>query len=183
MDTPDVRMRLELAARKGWLRAYCLYVGDRPYAFWIGMLYNDSFVSEYLGYDPGLRHLSPGMVLIMRVIEGLCDRAHGDVVREVDFGLGHAEYKAALCTKNWVEATVHIFSPTLRGLIVKSMRTAARLADVAGRRILAHTCVFPRLKRVWRDHLGKKSAASSKNKTVTCEPIPTDSSASAPDQP
>ena len=55
---------------EGWLRAYLLYLGDRPCAFWIGMLYNGPFVSEYMSYDPEFRQFSPGMVLIMRVIEG-----------------------------------------------------------------------------------------------------------------
>ena len=114
-DDARVRARLGLAARQGWLRANLLYIGDRPVAFWIGMLYGRTFVSEYMGYDPEFRKYSPGMVLIMKVIEGFCVHAHGDIVKELDFGLGHAEYKAALCTKNWLEAPVYVFSPDTKG--------------------------------------------------------------------
>jgi hypothetical protein len=153
VDNSQVRQRLELAARKGWLRANLLYLGDRPIAFWIGMLYKGSFVSEYLGYDPEFRRSSPGMVLIMRVIEGFCRRANGDTVRELDFGLGHAEYKGALCTRDWLEAAVYIFSPTLKGLTLKSMRTTTRVIDSCARKILASTEFFPRLKRAWRGRL------------------------------
>jgi CelD/BcsL family acetyltransferase involved in cellulose biosynthesis len=67
-DTTRMRQRLELAARKGWLRAYLLYLGERPCAFWIGMLYGDTFVSDYTGYDPDLRQFSPGIGLVMRMI-------------------------------------------------------------------------------------------------------------------
>ena len=63
------------------------------------------------------------MVLIMRVIEDFCSGANGDAVKELDFGLGHAEYKGALCSKSWLEAPVYIFSPTLKGLALKSLRT------------------------------------------------------------
>jgi hypothetical protein len=154
-DQPDVRMRLELAARKGWLRAHLLYLGDRPIAFWIGMLYGGSFVSEYMGYDPELRQSSPGMFLIMRVIEGFCSRTNGDVVTELDFGLGHAEYKTMLCSKTWQEARVYIFSPTLKGLALKSIRTATGMIDGSARKLLVSAKLFPRLKRVWRDHLAK----------------------------
>src|SRR5208283_3583735 len=95
-DSAGVRKRLELCARKGWLRAYLLYLGDRPVAFWIGTLCGETFLSEYMSYDPELRQFSPGMVLIMRVIEGFCNKANGDIVKELDFGPGHAEYKGVL---------------------------------------------------------------------------------------
>lgn len=152
-DNPLVRTRLELGARKGWLRAYILYLGDRPCAFWIGMLYHGSFVGEYTGYDPEFRQYSPGMVLMMRVIEGFCNRTDGDVVREIDFGPGEAEYKGALCTKTWQEAVVFIFSPTPKGLALKLMRAVTRLLDGGARAILASTNLLPRLKRAWRDSL------------------------------
>lgn len=163
-DSSDVRMRLELAARKGWLRATVLYIGDRPVAFWIGMLYGTTFVSEYMGYDPEFRQSSPGMVLIMRVIEGFCSHANGDNVKELDFGLGHAEYKAALCSKNWLEASMFIFSPTVKGLLLKSMRVATRVADGTARKALSSTKFLPQLKRLWRDRLAKHARAQPKPK-------------------
>jgi len=154
-DTRDVHLRLELAAKKGWLRAYILYLGDRPCAFWIGMLYGSTFVSEYMGYDPEFRQLSVGMVLIMRVIERFCNRGDGDLVKELDFGLGHAEYKSALCTKNWLEAAIYIFSPTPKGLLLKVMLTTTIVVDGLARRLLNSTHALPRLKRLWRDRLAK----------------------------
>jgi hypothetical protein len=160
-DNPLVRQRLGLAARKGWLRANLLYLGDRPVAFWIGMLYNGSFVSEYLGYDPEFRRSSPGMVLIMQVIERFCRRANGDAVRELDFGLGHAEYKVALRTNGWLEAAVYIFGPTLKGLILKSMRTTTMVIDSCARKILASTEYFPRLKKAWRGRLATNAKRES----------------------
>jgi Acetyltransferase (GNAT) domain len=160
-DDPLVRQRLALAARMGWLRANLLYIGNKPVAFWIGMLYGRTFVSEYMGYDPDFRQWSPGMVLIMRVIERFCARANGDAVEQLDFGLGHAEYKAALCTKSWSEASVFIFSPTLKGLFLKSTRSVTRILDASARRLLASTSFFPRLKRVWRDRLRKRAKPTS----------------------
>jgi GNAT acetyltransferase-like protein len=154
-DAPDTRMRLEMAARKGWLRANLLYLGDRPVAFWIGMLYHGSFVSEYMGYDPEFRQSSPGMVLIMHILEGFCARANGDIVKELDFGLGHAEYKTVLCSKSWQEARVYIFSPTIKGLLLKSIRTAAAIAENSARRLLLWAKLIPRFKRAWRDRLAK----------------------------
>jgi GNAT acetyltransferase-like protein len=160
-DNSQVRERLGLAAQKGWLRANVLYIEERPVAFWIGMLYHGSFVSEYLGYDPEFRRLSPGIVLIMRVIEGFCTRANGDVVQDLDFGLGDAEYKSALCSENWMEAPVYIFSPTLRGLKLKVMRSVTRVIDRSARKILTSSKFLPRLKRAWRDRLAKKARPES----------------------
>jgi GNAT acetyltransferase-like protein len=176
-DKPDVRARLELAAKKGWLRANLLYIGERPVAFWIGMLYHGSFISEYMGYDPEFRRFSPGMVLIMSVIEGFCSRANGDAVKDLDFGLGHAEYKGALCSESWMEAPVYIFSPTLRGFKLKAMRSATRVIDRGARKILTSSNFLPRLKRAWRDRLARKAKPQadfnkSDNATVVLSAIP-----------
>lgn len=152
-----VRQRLGLAARKGWLRGNLLYIGDRPVSFWIGMLYHGSFVSEYMGYDPEFRQWSPGMVLMMHVIEGFCNRSNGDVVQDLDFGLGHAEYKAVLSTKRWSEASVYIFSTSPKGLLLKTLRSGTRVVDSSARKLLASTSFFPKLKRAWRDRLARKA--------------------------
>jgi CelD/BcsL family acetyltransferase involved in cellulose biosynthesis len=159
--TADVRQRIELAARQGWLRAYVLYIAERPCSLWIGMHYRDSFVSEYLGYDPELRRLGPGMFLIMHVIGDLCEKKGGQAVKELDFGLGHAEYKGALGTTSWLEAGIFIFSPTFKGLTLKVMRTVARAADASARRLLSDTTTFSRLKRAWRDHLASRAPAKA----------------------
>ena len=124
-------------------------------------MYGEVFVGEYIGYDPEFSQLSPGMFLMMRVIETFCNRASGDNVKKVDFGLGHAEYKAALCNQSWMEAAVYIFSPTLKGLTLKSMRAMARGIDSCARKVLASTEFFPRLKRAWRDRLAKNAKRQS----------------------
>ena len=180
-DTPQIRKRLEMAAENGWLRAHLLYLGERPCAFWIGMLYNGTFVSEYMAYDPEFRQWSPGMVLIMCVIEGFCNRANGDIVKELDFGLGHAEYKEALCSNHWLEAAVYIFSPTAKGLLLKSLRTSTRLIDSFARRLLASTTLFRRLKRAWRDRLVKHEKTTSGTKKPDATPVATVSYPSAHD--
>jgi hypothetical protein len=156
-DNPIIRKRLELGAEKGWLRAFVLYVGEIPCSFWIGMLYHGTFVSEYMGYDPEYRQYSPGIVLIIRVIEGFCNDTNGDNVEELDFGIGHAEYKRTLCSRTWREAVLFIFSPTIKGCKLKMMRLAARLIDATARTVLSRMDLLSLIKRAWRNHvaLGK----------------------------
>lgn len=62
-------------------------------------------------YDPKYSKHSPGMFLIIRVIEGLCDRHGSDKVTEVDFGLGDAQYKAVIGNREWQESSVYMTSP------------------------------------------------------------------------
>ena len=158
-DTPAVRKRLELAAAKGWLRAYIQYLGDRPISFWIGMLYGDTFYSEYMGYDTELRSSAPGTVLLMKAIDGLCSGARLSGVTKLDFGLGHAEYKGALCTQSWNESAAFIFGPSFKGLLVKFLRSTTLRIDYIARRALGSTPLLPRLKRAWRDRLARRTSA------------------------
>jgi len=175
VDTPVVRKRLQLGARKAWLRAYILYIGNQPVAFWVGMLYHGTFVAEYMGYDRAYRSYSPGMVLMMRMIGCFCGGATGDDVRELDFGLGHAEYKAVLCTKVWSEAAVFIFSPTPKGVLLKLERLLTRTGDGLARRALSSVKFFDKLKRLWRDRLARRAAASAGSSSPDGTLAPTDS--------
>ena len=162
-DSPIVRERLKLAAQQGWLRTYILYLGNRPCAFWIGMLYGSSFLSEYMGFDPEFRHLSPGMVLMMQVIESFCNGTNGDCLSDLDFGLGDAEYKTLLGSRSWREGSLFIFSPTIKGLSLKLIHTAARLADMCARQVLLSLRVSSRFKRAWRDQLSRRGAVQTNN--------------------
>ena len=94
----------------------------------------------------------------MRVIEGLCDHAENENVMQVDWGLGDAEYKAALGTHEWQEACVYIFAPTLKGLALNILRTPAMVADVQLKRILERANLVKRIKRLWRNRLMQKGA-------------------------
>ncbi|MCC6586647.1 MAG: GNAT family N-acetyltransferase [Bryobacterales bacterium] len=160
-DLAHIRTRLHMAATKGWLRGYVLYLGPQPCAFWIGMLYHGVFVSEYMGYDPSYRQWSPGMVLIMRVLERMCSQADGLDVRELDFGLGHAEYKAVLGTRCHDESSLYLFSSTFKGLSLKCMRTSHAVLDRCARQVLTSLKLLPALKRAWRDYLAERSHKGS----------------------
>jgi CelD/BcsL family acetyltransferase involved in cellulose biosynthesis len=89
------------------------------------------------------------------MIERFCKRADGDVIRELDFGPGDAEYKAVLCTRKWLEAIVYIFSPTLRGLALKSIRAATRIVNALASKVLISTKLSAWARRAWRGRLAR----------------------------
>jgi hypothetical protein len=147
-DNAEMRDRFRLEANKGWLRAHLLYASDKPCAFWIGTQYKDTFHSNFMGYDPTYAKYSPGMFLVMKVIESFCKDAN---VAQIDFGLGDAQYKETLSTQQWFESTVHIFAPNLTGLKLNLLRTAPALVDQSIRRILERTQLLPKVKKIWRN--------------------------------
>lgn len=159
-DTPLVRERLSLCAEKGWLRAYVAYVGARPFAFWIASLYGPTFGGEFIGYDPEWREFSPGMFLMLHVIEGLCRRDDGDLAEEVDWGGGHAEYKKALSDSEWQEARIYIFGMTPKGILLKSFRGLTVSVERLLRRILESTNLLPKVKKFWRERLRARASKS-----------------------
>lgn len=157
-DGAEMRRRLLLQSEKGWLRAYILYLGDKPAAFWLGTLYQTVLHSDCMGYDPEYAKYSPGMFLVMKVIEGLSGDGGEQQVSRIDWGLGDAEYKALLGTDDWQEASVYIFAPTLRGAALNTLRTPALMIEVYLKKILERTNLLGRIKRIWRDRLIRNAA-------------------------
>lgn len=148
----EMRERFQLQAGKGWLRAYVLYLNSVPAAFWIGDVYQQSFHSHFMGYDPTFAKHSPGMYLVMQTIESFC--AEGEV-RQIDWGLGDAQYKDVLGTCEWTESSFYLFAPTMSGLTLNLLRTPAAVVNDLAKSALAHSSLLNRIKKSWRGSLRK----------------------------
>ena len=160
MDGPETREQLRFKSQKGWLRAYVLYVSDRPRAFWIGDMNQGTFGSDYLAYDTELGKYSPGMFLITKVIEGFCD-GNREGVTAVDFATGHAQYKEVLSNQRWSEVSVYIFAPSLKGISLNVVRSFIGGIDQIIKKALARTNLLQRIKKHWRAHARPKEATQS----------------------
>jgi CelD/BcsL family acetyltransferase involved in cellulose biosynthesis len=152
----ETRRRLHLDAQNGSLRCFLLYLAGKPCAFWIGKVYQKTFHGGYVGFDPAYKRLSPGTFLTRRVIERFCDHNATDVIEVLDFGLGDAQYKQILCNQSWQDATVYIFGPSLRGLVLNVLRTPFVLIDQLAKRALEKSGDLQTIKRAWRDHARKE---------------------------
>ncbi|WP_425908314.1 GNAT family N-acetyltransferase [Nitrobacter sp. TKz-YC02] len=150
-ETPEIRSRLEFEARKGWLRGYILYLDEQPSAFWIGSLRNQVFLSEYLSFDPAYAKYTPGMYLMMKVIENLNDDERlDDPVRLIDFGIGDTSYKERLANRHWQESAVYIFAPRIKAVWTNALRSSVGLMNRSAKHMLRLTPWLASIKRTWR---------------------------------
>jgi len=160
IDNEETRRTLTLAAKGGWLRAYVLYGGGKPCAFWNGFLYGRTFFTVTTAYDPDIRDYRPGTFLLQRMLQDLCVEKSAD---EVDFGFGDAQYKRDWCEREEVQASFFLFAPTLKAVFLNCIRTPIMGMTATVRQLLSKTGILQTLKRAWRDHLskGKNQAAAT----------------------
>lgn len=157
-NTGHLRSLLKFEADRERLRGYILYVAGKPWAFHIGTLYNRTFYSDYIGYDPEYSKYAPGNLLSIEMFKTLCES--GEVDR-IDFGLGDAEWKRILGDHGWHEASCFLFGHTARGLWLNGVRTPIMFADQGLRLILKKTSWLPRIKTGWRRQLVRSEVRSS----------------------
>jgi CelD/BcsL family acetyltransferase involved in cellulose biosynthesis len=113
----------------------------------MGNLYATIYYSGDVGYDPLYKRYELGKQLLMKVLEDLCRQS----VKEVDFGLGDADWKQRFGDQQWQEASTSIFAPTMKGLGINGLRTLSTFVDQAVKRILEKTQILARMKRLWRN--------------------------------
>jgi CelD/BcsL family acetyltransferase involved in cellulose biosynthesis len=82
--------RLRDLARRGILRSYILFAGDRACAFVLGYEYAGVFYHVKTGYDRSLAKLAPGIGILYLLLEELGKA--GRRVR-INYGFGDADYK------------------------------------------------------------------------------------------
>jgi hypothetical protein len=131
LDTPQTHENLAFCAKWGWLRIYVMYVEDSPVAFLIGQHYRRTFYCQRAGYRLDFARYSVGSLLTAWALESLADAG----VEQVDLGEGGQEHNRRLGCDFRQEGTVHLYSPTLRGLCVSAFFAATQLVRACGRSV------------------------------------------------
>jgi len=149
---PLERALMALGMRRGWYRAWVLYFGNTPVAFWQGFAYGGVYATGCPGFDPEYTKDRVGAYLAVRMIEQLCESAD---VQSLDWGHGDADYKKNFGDTRLEEAQVLLFAPTFRGVRVRLVRVGAAAATRLAKRVLAGSGRAQRLKRAWRDRLAR----------------------------
>jgi hypothetical protein len=160
IDTPKMRETYRFFAEQGWLRIYVLYIKGAPCAFLTGQLYNDTFHCQFAGYDPYYTQFSVGSLLTARAFEELA--AAG--VRRVDLGEGGQEHNRHLGCQMAEEGTVHVYSPTLRGVWLNLFFGTAHVVRAGGRHTRS-ALRLGQLGRIWRRYLLSKQQSSQSSST------------------
>lgn len=158
VNSQQTRRLTALALERGWLRAYVLYVRGTPCAFLNGLRYGNTCFGSTTGYDPKYREFRLGTFLLQRMLEDLC-REGG--VEAFDFGFGDAEYKRHWADNGWQEASIYIFAPSLRGVLLNLLRTPFLGLSAVAERVLTRTYLLQKVKRMWRSRLTPKTGSTT----------------------
>jgi hypothetical protein len=151
-DTQPARALRRLAAERGWLHAWVLYLDGVPSAFWHGTLYRRIFYTGPTGFDPQHKDLRLGTYVLAKMADHLCGKADW-----MDFGMGDAEYKRHFGDESWAEEDVLIFARRPRPVVVNLARTGVLGASRAGKAALERSGKLAAARRRWRDRLAGKS--------------------------
>lgn len=160
------RDQITAAAQHGWFCGHVLFAGDTACAFQLALHYGNVYYMENIGYDPAFSSYKPGLILFLRVLEGLCADSSVDTV---DFYFGDAEYKNRFDTEHWPEACVCMFAPRLYPMFINALRCATTGLNTGLRYIVNKTGSVARIKRKWRNHFTTAAAENAVPGTPSAE--------------
>lgn len=152
-DTPQIRQQMALAAEKGWLRIYILYIQEKPVAFWMGTLYDRCLQGDHVGYDAAWRKFSPGIFLFLNILNELRD----EDIKTVYVGYGRGQLQQCFGDLRKVESQVQIYAPTMCGLESNLLRTTTHHATECVKILLRRTHCFELARRGLRSELARQS--------------------------
>ncbi len=159
INDEEHRSRFALLAERGQLRVQPLEICGKVRAFWVGTVYRGIFYSSATGYDPDLRGYEPGTLVFVRMVEELAREG----VRKLDFGLGDAVYKQRFGDRSSREATIRVFGPTGKGLVLRFSQGFSNIMDATGRHLLQRLGALDRLKTLWRRRLTVSGAGAEED--------------------
>ena len=140
-------------ASQGALRSYLLYQGDTPMAFIIGNQHRGLYRYEEVGFDRKFHSLSPGQVLLLKVLEDM----FGDNPPECfDFGMGDADYKRMLANVETTAGNIWLVPPGIKGRSLVAYLNASRSIRHCGRQLVKVLGWYRQLRQ--KSRLGKAAA-------------------------
>jgi Acetyltransferase (GNAT) domain len=146
VNNQENQRRLELLAKKGLLRAFLLEAGGPVIAYWIGTRYGPVFYLDFTSYHPEYRKYNVGTLLFVEMAKSLCEEGVG----RIDFGFGDAFYKHRFGDTSWNEASVYMFAPSLRGVVVNALRSVIGSMELVTRKALSALRLAGTVKKIWR---------------------------------
>jgi len=154
IDSSFIHSVLTQAANRHNWRAYVLYAGQVPCAFETGIVHNHVYFAEFIGYSPEWSNFSPGTILFVKVLEDLSQNTPLEIF---DYGFGGAVYKERFGTKSWSEASVYIFAPRLKPVVINVLRSSVGVVNSTLRFIVQKIGSVSWIKRRWRNLLQAKN--------------------------
>jgi CelD/BcsL family acetyltransferase involved in cellulose biosynthesis len=151
-DTPQICEQMVVAAERGWLRIYILYLEEKPVAFWMGTLYDRCLQADYVGYDPSWAEFSPGIVLFLTILEDLRD----EDIKTVDLGRGDIQLQQCFADLRRVESRVQIYASTLRGIKLNLLGTATHRMTNCAKFLLRRTDYLAWARRTLQNQLARE---------------------------
>lgn len=101
--------------KTGWLRFTRILLNERLVASHYGFLYHGRFVWYKPAFDPALRKLSPGEVLIKRLIE----KAKEEDAEEFDFAVGDEAFKYRFATQARDILDIHVSNSLINATLIR----------------------------------------------------------------
>jgi hypothetical protein len=157
VDNHEFRALIELGLRRGWFRAWVLYIDAAAAAFWFGFGYRGVFSIGSPGYDPAFAEHRVGNYVHLRMIDDLC---RDPTISAVDYGSGDAEYKRRFGSFSREEQNVMLFGPGLRSLAARLELDATAGVNRAAR-TLVRGRLAQELRRRWRHRSAGRPDRSS----------------------
>jgi hypothetical protein len=153
LDTAAFRDQLERNAGADLIRGYVLFLNQRPIAYYYCFAIDDTLVSSKIGFDPEFAQLSPGAMLLHRMLEGLFEQ---DRFRRFDFGRGEFTYKEHYATTHMLCADTFYFPRTAENLAFAAAHHGMAVVSRSVGRSLATIGVKDSVKRSLRNFAARR---------------------------
>lgn len=141
------------AAEFGRLRIWVLYAGGQPRAYRIGHVYSETIYGGGIGYDPELKDLRIGTLLLIHAIDQLSQEG----VQRYDLGLGDAGYKRQFGSESWEDLHFNLFANTIRGQFAKVAICLPEHLNCGFRRLLERLGLLDPFKKFFRSRMSRES--------------------------
>ena len=92
------------------------------------------------------------LILLLKIIEDLCNNN----IKTFDFGFGDAFYKQRFGDQQWVESSVYLFSPTLKGILLNTLYSASCFINRNAKKMLNKLRAYDKIKKIMRSKLKSK---------------------------
>lgn len=145
-ETQRWRTILDALAGEGCLRGFVLRGKGEPIAYLVGAVFCKQFTLLATGFVPVHRNVSPGSVLMWRVLDALASEG----IVTVDFGSGDVAYKRLLGTDMQEEVTLNLYGRGWRPVIAGQQQRAVMLISRFAMRVAGSLGVVGKVKKKWR---------------------------------